>query len=42
MEPNRGNDRRGEDRRQKNIPVSHDNEKRKGGRRAGSERRDTD
>ena len=42
MEPNRGNDRRGEDRRQKNIPVSRDNEKRQEGRREGSERRDTD
>ena len=40
MDPNRGNDRRGKDRRKKNIPVSYDNDNRKGGRRERKDRRD--
>ncbi len=40
MDPNRLNERRDQDRRQKNIPVTHD--RRKGNRREGEERRKTD
>ena len=40
MDPNRLNERRDKDRRQKNIPITHD--RRKGNRREGKERRKTD
>ena len=40
MDPNRGKDRRGKVRRKKNIPVSHDNDNRKGDRREREDRRD--
>ena len=40
MDPNRLNERRGKDRRQENIPVTHD--RRKGNQREEGERRKTD